>query len=298
MSSYDEVTKKVIEAIDRDGKLPWHKPWFGIGGAWSHATGKEYSFLNQLLLGDSGEWGTYNQWKSQGAYVKPGERCSYIWFYQPNTIKRVTNDENGEEVCVKKYFILRRYAVFHIRQVEGDVKPIKEVSQLGSFDHPRIEEADSVIADYMKREEITLVQDAYVNEAFFHKEHKLDFSQEFDWKKSIHVPPLGHFIKRQEYYSVFFHEIIHSTSIPLKRKIGASFGSMAYAKEELVAEMGAAYLCNYFGISQDTLENSTAYIKIWRDRIAQDNTLIVKAAALAEKAVKYVLAGKEVEQAK
>ena len=115
------------------------------------------------------------------------------------------------------------------------------------------------------------------------------------------MPKPEHFQSGQDYYSVLFHELTHSTghASRLNRKgVGgadgewSAFGSTPYAREELVAEMGAAFLSGHAGIVERTLDNSAAYIKAWLERLKDDRRLIVQAAAAAQKAADFILSKK------
>lgn len=275
---YDEVTQRVLDMIDTEGKLPWQRPWIGIGMTWNRITEKPYSLFNQILLGKPGEWATYKQWESEGAYVKQGEKCCKICFYTVMPVKAVI-DKNSEEVfTIKEIPVLKTYAVFHISQVEGNgIKPKREVT---GYTHERLDEAEKAVKEYAVREMLPIHYDECINKCFYRTS-----------THEVTCVPLNRFKEQPEYYSTLFHELVHSTARTLKRKIKNSFGNTEYAKEELVAEMGAAFLCNHFGIINNTIKNTAAYLKSWRDVIAKDNKLIISAAGQAEKAVKYILFG-------
>ena len=111
----------------------------------------------------------------------------------------------------------------------------------------------------------------------------------------VGMPSLGLFASSEEYYSTFFHELVHSTGH--KTRVGRegfesvqSFGSESYSREELVAEVGAAMLCGVTGIANRTIENSAAYLRSWISRLKSDSRLIVVAASAAQKAADYILA--------
>lgn len=115
------------------------------------------------------------------------------------------------------------------------------------------------------------------------------------------MPKPEHFQSGQDYYSVLFHELTHSTghASRLNRKgVGgadgewSAFGSTPYAREELVAEMGAAFLSGHAGIVERTLDNSASYIQSWMERLKEDRRLIVQAAAAAQKAADFILSKK------
>ncbi len=117
------------------------------------------------------------------------------------------------------------------------------------------------------------------------------YAPEYD---RVRVPALERFEVPDQYYQTLFHELTHSTGHESRLKRPgivdlAAFGSTEYAREELVAEMGAAFLCGEAGIVQDTIDNSAAYISNWLKRLKDDVRLVVTAAAQAQKAADFVL---------
>ncbi|MEE8587689.1 MAG: zincin-like metallopeptidase domain-containing protein, partial [Acidobacteriota bacterium] len=109
----------------------------------------------------------------------------------------------------------------------------------------------------------------------------------------VRMPEPGHFSPLEAYYSTLYHELVHSTGHKsrLGRDIGdrvPRFGSTDYSQEELVAEMGAAFLCGHCGIEQATVENSAAYIQGWLKKLKGDHKLVVIAAAQAQKAADFI----------
>ena len=109
---------------------------------------------------------------------------------------------------------------------------------------------------------------------------------------SVHMPVRARFVDAPHYYSTLFHELIHSTGHEsrLNRTFGAHFGDAQYSKEELIAEMGAAFLCAIAGIAnEDTDRNTAAYIQNWISKLEEDNRLIVHAAANAQKGVDSIV---------
>jgi antirestriction protein ArdC len=116
----------------------------------------------------------------------------------------------------------------------------------------------------------------------------------------IKMPNKTAFVNMEGYFNCIYHELTHATGhrSRLNRETltsSAPFGSKNYAREELIAEMGAAYLCGISGIAHATIENSAAYIQGWRDSISKDSRLVVMAAAQAQKAVNYILDKQEGE---
>ena len=284
---FEIVTEKMIQQLEQ-GVCPWHRPWAtngcADGAAISHESGKAYSFINQMLLGKGGEWLTFKQVKAEGGSVKKGEKASLVVFWKMNV--KETEQEDGTKK-VDSFPVLKHYYVFHIDQTEG----IKAKHELpapaeGNNDNARNETADMMAQTYVIREGITLTLDQYADGAFYRPS-----------TDEVVVPMISQFESSAEFYSALFHELTHSTGHEsrLKRLTKtAAFGSAEYSREELVAEMGSAYLCNIAGVSTDeAFKNSAAYLKGWAKALKNDARMIVTAAGKAETAVRYILNGKQ-----
>lgn len=273
---YEMVTDRIIAELEK-GFIPWQRPWTGVrSGAFNRVSKRPYSILNQMLLMKPGEWATFKQWKDAGGSVKKGEKASMVVFWK---VMQKEEEKDGETI-IKGYPVLRYYNVFHIDQVEG-VEPLPEEELK---DTKPIEEAENVLADYVNREHVDF-QQIRSNEAYY--------SPFFD---HIRVPLLEQFDKPEEAYSTYFHEAVHSTGHKsrlnrFEESAGnAAFGSESYSKEELVAEIGSATICNYLKIETDySFRNSAAYIQGWLRALNDDKKLIVSAASKAEKAVNLIL---------
>lgn len=280
MDVYGMVTDRIIEELEK-GIVPWKKPWVGAEGAVSHVTGKAYSLLNQLLLGKSGEWLTFNQVKKEGGSVKKGEKSRFVVFWKFLNKETDKLDENGEKV-VERIPYLHYFNVFHIDQCEG-IKPKhnKPVSDLKAD-----EKAQEVFDEYITREGIALT-------------HEDGSSYYSPAKDAINLPMMNRFHKLAEYYSTAFHEAVHSTGA--KKRLDriaapAFFGSEDYSKEELVAEIGSSMILNMVGMETDSsFANNVAYIENWLSVLKNDKRFIVSAAGKAEKAVKFILNEKDEE---
>ena len=271
MDIYAEVTNRIIDQLE-SGLIPWQKPWSASGQAISRSTGKPYSLLNQMILGKPGEYVTFKQCQQEGGQVRKGEKASMVVFW-----KFIEQDD--EETHEKKQVpFLRYYNVFHIDQCEGlKAKHMPELPATAKAN----ETADRIIYDYLSREGVMLKHQEG-NRAFY--------SPSSD---SITLPLLAQFAETAEYYSTAFHELTHSTghSTRLNRleKV-AFFGSEAYSKEELVAEIGASALVNHAGLeTSKSFRNSAAYIQNWLKVLRDDKRFIVSASGKAEKAVSMIL---------
>ena len=271
------VTERIIKELEK-GNIPWKKPWINIhlqSGAYNRITKKPYSLMNQMLLGQAGEYATYKQWTDLGGKLKEDAHSEIVVFWKLQIIK--DEKENGE-IEEKQIPLLRYYRVFHISQIDG-VKPLPK-SEIPKIEG--IEEGDRLIKEYASREKIQ-IKETISNDAYYNPR-----------KDMIVVPQKGQFTDINEYYSTVFHEIVHSTGYVsrLNRETmgKASFGSNNYSREELVAETGAAMLMNIVGIeTEGTFKNSAAYLQSWIHHLKEDEKLIVTAAGKAEKAVKYVM---------
>ena len=271
MDIYKEVTDRIMAQLE-NGIIPWQKPWIASGNAVSHVTGNSYSLLNQMLLGRPGEYVTFAQCQKEGGKVKKGEKSSMVVFW------KFIEQEDPETKEKKQVPFLRYFNVFHIDQCEGlKAKHQPELPNTANAD----EAADAIIHDYCERSGVKLK----------HQEgDRAFYSPSSD---SITLPLLAQFAETAEYYSTAFHELTHSTghASRLNRlEKTAFFGSEAYSKEELIAEIGAATLVNYAGIeTSSSFRNSAAYVQNWLKVLSDDKRFIVSAAGKAEKAVALIL---------
>lgn len=275
---YELVTNRIIEQLENN-IIPWEKPWSGtIDGAFNRVSKKPYSILNQILLKYGGEYASFKQWKDLGGHIRKGEKSEIVVFWKMYPIKEKQDD--GTEI-IKTIPLLKYINVFHISQVDG-VEPLK---QKVTHDIEPIEKAEKILNDYWNRENIT-IEHVKGDKAFY--------SPMFD---KIQLPLFEQFKQSEEYYSVAFHESVHSTmktsrcnrQEDRKGKV-VSFGSEEYSKEELVSEVGSAQLMNIVGIeTTKSFRNSTAYIQSWLKVLRNDNKFIVSASSKAEKAVNYIL---------
>jgi len=276
MNVYDVINNKILSLLE-NGTVPWKKPWNGQSSYPKNLVSKkEYKGVNVFLLACqeycSPYWLTYKQCQEKGGYVKQGEKSTPVIFWKWLD-KTDSDDVNG------KIPLLRYYSVFNVEQTEGVTAPVTEEVH-NDFDP--IKEAEEIIANMPFRPEIK------------YGGFRAYYSPSLDY---IQMPQQFCFNSIEEYYSTSFHECCHATGHAnrLARKSilePSYFGSHEYSKEELVAEMGAAFLCGHSGIVNTTIENSAAYIKGWLKALKNDKTLLVHAAAQAQKAADYILNSK------
>ena len=279
---YEAITEKIVAQMEK-GIIPWQRPWSGGNAeAINYVTRKPYSFINQMLLGKTGEWLTFKQIKERGGSIKKGAESRFVVFYSTYNGNSKNEEEVEEEQGKDIRFILRYYHVFHIDDCTGIESKIKEVEPAN--DLQPVERAEEVIKGYLAAEpSLHFHNDKASNEAFYRPS-----------TDTVVVPMMSQYEIVEEYYSTAFHELTHSTMTEdrCNRKSDnkvAAFGSKDYSREELVAEMGAAMLVNVCGMDcAKAFENSVAYLQGWLKHLKNDPRAIVWASARAEKAARYI----------
>ena len=275
MSVYEIVTNKIIEELEK-GVIPWEKPWFG--SKINYETRKSYKGVNLLLLPKNGEYLTYHQVKKHGGKIRKGAKSYMVVFYKPFYVDEDGNVVDYQEIKddgdYERKFMLRYYRVFHLDDIEGVESKIEDSAPIDS-----IEEAEKIVNGYKNPPKILENGD------------KSYYAPSSD---TVVIPPRKYFKTPEGRYETLFHELVHSTGHPKRLNRfevdaqNAAFGSVEYSKEELVAEIGTAFLCSLAGIEK-TFQNSVAYIQAWIQMLKNDKKMIISASAKAQKAVEYIL---------
>jgi len=275
---YQEVTDKIVAQLEA-GVAPWQKPWATkqkfSGAAYNAVSGKPYRGINQALLFapeyPTAAWMTFNQAKDIGANVRKGERGSLIVFYKPFAVedKNAAPDANGDRPS-KMIPLLRSYVVFNVAQCDN--VPAKYQPQ--AIDEKPEAERHAEAERVMAQASVILGGDR----AFYRTSDD-----------TIRLPQPSQFESQGAYYATALHELTHWTGHAkrLAREYGKRFGDEAYAREELVAEMGAAFLCASVGIA-GKLQHAE-YIGSWIKVLKGDKRAIVIAAAAAQRATDFCL---------
>lgn len=274
---YQIITDRVIELLER-GVVPWRKPWRTAGGPRSLVSGKPYRGVNVFLLNcagfDSPFWLTYRQAADRGGTVRKGERSSIVVFWK--WLERDERDPESGKLKPKRIPLLRYYRVFNASQCDGIEYPMTTVVESPI---PAIDCCESVVDGMPNRPTI---------------EHHGDQALYRPSADTVVMPNRGRFESAEAYYTTLFHELAHSTGHKSRLdRTGIAnpsrYGSSSYAREELVAEMGAAFLCGHTGIDPATVEQSASYVKSWLGKLRDDRKLVVTAAAQAQKASDFIL---------
>lgn len=282
----ESITNRIIEGLI-NGIVPWRKPWKNdknCGPATNVVSKRTYNGINPLLLDLSAQvhgftsrfWGTFDQWKNLGGKVKKhpehvesGRWGTNVIFFRQ--VKKSKKDEFGEETA-SSFPLMRSYTLFNLDQVEGDdLDHLRPSNEPATSDLPSFDEADRVI-------EATGADIRFGgNSALYTKPNSLN---EGDF---ICMPNRQHFEGQHEFYATIFHELVHWSEIRLNWE-------GCYALGELIAEIGACYLCNQTNIpASDNLQNHSMYVGSWLQALQNDKKFIFTAASQASKAAEYIM---------
>ncbi|WP_175983023.1 ArdC family protein [Caballeronia zhejiangensis] len=280
---YSRVTDKIIADLEQ-GVRPWVKPWKS-GNAGGRITlpvrhnGIPYQGINILLLWgeqlekgfQSNRWMTFKQAQALGANVRKGEHGTLVVY--ANKVTKTDTDDKGDEIDREIPF-MKGYTVFNVDQIENLTAEYR---------------TEPVPVD---SEPLELIEDA---EAFFAKtgaviRHGGDKAYYAPAQDIVQLPIPESFDTAQSYAATKAHELTHWTSHTsrLDRQLGKRFGDNAYAAEELIAEMGAAFLCAQLGLTPEVREDHAAYLDHWLKVLKADKKAIFTAASQAQKACEFL----------
>lgn len=271
---YSDVTARILQSMEA-GVMPWEKAWKAGGTAMpmNAVTNRPYSGVNVLLFWLSADQGyarprylTFKQAKEAGGNVRKGEHGTKVYFFKQLT---VADKASGEDKTIP---MLREYTVFNVAQCEGLSDSVTNGEYVAPLNQDQRESlADRFIAstgaDFREGTGVP----CYVP------------SKDF-----ISMPAFSAFKSRDDFYTTAFHELTHWTGAKhrLDRDFSGRFGSDAYAAEELVAELGAAFINAEFGFER--IERNAAYLANWLEILKKDGRAIFTAASKASKAAEYL----------
>ena len=290
---YTEVTDRIVKALEQ-GTTPWVRPWrCGGEGGRPHngASGHAYKGVNVVLTSMSGfasaRWYTFKQAKALGGHVRQGEKGTKITFWRFINAKNTDGDtkpDGGDTSKGRTIPLLRCFSVFNAEQIEwpeGSKHAVTVVSDEGDYDDDdNYDEATAIVA--ASGADIT------------HWGTRAYYSAS---KDRIVLPARSHFDDAANYHATTMHELAHWTghSSRLARDLTGRFGSNAYAAEELVAELAAAFLCADHGVA-GKLQHAE-YIGSWIKVLKDDKRAIFTASRLAQEAADYLTAKSAVDDA-
>ena len=282
---YACVTAQIINAIEQGvgtWKMPWHtsgrfafspinvtskKPYRGINTVclWAAAQSKGY---------ESGEWGTYQQWQDRGAQVRKGEKATLVVFWKFANSGNRADDADGADDSLhasgSRLLFTKGYSVFNAAQVDGY--------------------APKVDAERAIPERIELAETFFrgIGSDLRHGGNQAFYSRAGDY---VQMPSFAAFRDGLSYYSVLAHEHTHWTANAARcnRELGKRFGDSAYAAEELIAELGAAFTCAHLGLTTEPREDHAQYIQSWLKVLKADKRAIFTAASKAQQAADWMM---------
>lgn len=290
---YTRITNRIIADLEQ-GVRPWLKPWTAGQRATNVArplrhNGERYSGINVVLLWSeavargfrSPTWMTFRQALELGGHVRKGETGTTVVY--ANRLTKTDTDENGTEI-EREIAFLKAYTVFCADQIDGlpdRFHATTPAEQPADTHSGRIERADAFVAATGADIRSGGDRACYIPSA-----------------DRIGMPPYASFrdtgtsSAAEGYYATLLHELVHWTSPAHRcdRQLGKRFGDHAYAREELIAELGAAFLCADLGITPEPRADHASYLASWLTVLREDMRAIVSAASFAQKAADWLQA--------
>jgi len=278
MSKYHDLVARFIAQLET-GTRPWARSWVDGAGAGRfvrplRANGLAYRGMNVLALWcaaeergfDAPHWMTFNQAKELGGNVRKGAKAAHVFYY--GTVER--ENDKGDATLAK---FVKTYCVFNVAEVEGLPARFQPAPAPPAAPEARIAAAE----DFTHATRATI----------HHGGNRAYYSPAGDF---VQMPQFGQFENPQAYYATLFHELTHWTGSHGRadRPKGQRFGDPAYALEELVAELGAAFLCSDLRISDEPRADHASYLAHWANALKAQPSILMSAASAAERACDYL----------
>lgn len=291
---YATVTAQIIAALQA-GQTTFIFPWHRTGGpARNIVTGKPYRGINRVLLwlraADDGyahpHWGTFQQWRARGTPVRQGEKSTTIVFWQrrgdpadasssssprPATTRTAPDrtPPSSPDTTTRPQVIARAYHVFNAAQVDG---------------------AEIFLAPHLPASARDAQADAFFSALPLTVRHGSDHAGYHPTNDTILLPDFHQFRDAAAYYGVRGHESVHATGARhrLDRDLTGRYGTPAYAAEELIAELGAAFLCADLGLAAEPRPDHAGYLATWLQLLTDNPRAIFTAASHAQAAVDWL----------
>jgi antirestriction protein ArdC len=278
---YATVTAQIINSIEQ-GVGTWRMPW-NTSGRYAFSpinvtSKKPYRGINTVCLWaaaeakgyEAGEWGTYKQWQDRGGQVRKGEKSTLIVFWKFANDSAESQDDGEHSASGSRLLFTRGYSVFNSAQVDGYSPTV---------------EPDMPMPDRIERAEAFFQG---IGATVRHGGNRAYYAPDSD---HIQMPPFQAFRENVAYYSTLAHESTHWTANPHRcdRQLGKRFGDNAYAAEELIAELGAAFTCAHLGLSTEPRADHAQYINSWLKVLKADKRAIFTAASKAQQACDWLV---------
>ncbi len=280
---HQTLTHQIIAAIERvsaeDFRLPWHRTGLSSIQPRNALTKNAYRGINVVSLWVAAEarhypcalWASYKQWQELGAQVNACEKSSLVVFYKEYDTEPDPNDESDDG----KRRVARHSSVFNVAQVSGFTPPDTPTTSIVERDTAADAFFAAIGAD---------IRHGGERACYRPSTDVIEMPDERLFRGSQYGTP------KEDYYCVLAHETTHWTGHEkrLKRELGKRFGDHQYAAEELIAELGSAFVCAELGISPQPRVDHAQYLKHWLEMMKADSRAIFTAAARAQEAVAYL----------
>lgn len=278
---YQTITDKIIAQLEV-GTAPWVRPWSVEADPFPRnaISQRSYRGINNILLGiehvahgyTTNQWLTFRQALQLGGNVRRGERSSPVIYYEAKVIEKPDDATVADGYEPEKRFVplLKVFHVFNLDQIENLPEKLQPTPSDFTW------EAGPTAEHLIEASEASIRHQGF--QAFYSPLNDV-----------IYLPPQSTFADASSYYGTALHELAHWTghTSRLGRKLGRRFGDAAYAVEELIAEMGAAFLATHCRL--DGQLQHASYIASWLDVLHRDKRAVLIAAAQAQKAADYLL---------
>lgn len=284
---HQAITDQIVTAMETAGdfQMPWIR---SRGGSYARplniASGNLYNGVNVLSLWvsalaaefPSNVWGTYKQWRDKGCQVRKGEKSSLVVFYKTFEVEETDPDtgecENGERMMA------RASRVFNAAQVEGFELAAEDLPDVPLFDPIQRAEAFAAATG-------ALIEEGGDKACYLPSADMIRMPDRRRFTGTDTTSPV------EAFYSTLNHELVHWTAAKsrLDRQLSSRFGDEAYAMEELIAELGAAFLCADLGITPEPRQDHACYLKNWLSVLKGDKKAIFTAAAKASQAASWLI---------
>ena len=286
---YQIVTKRILDNMIK-GNIPWRQTYVKKKGEKSpytnFVTGKAYSFLNCLLLGEPGEYISFKQLKERGGRIRKGSKSRLVIYWgefipEKDKKKAKQLEEEGKSFEHLKVKFPKYYLVYNMDDVEGIDRPAPEETSTQEAEDPTAV-ARMVAGDYEINERLT-VNSAPQNDP------RYDIGDD-----TVFVPSLENYTYEEDWWASLFSGMVHSTAVEKRCDRTTELQKMLQGevsvKEELIAEIGSSMILSACGLRRnETHQQIDAVCQKWIDAMNKDYRLIVTASYAAEKAAKYIL---------
>lgn len=287
---YEMVTKRILQRM-MQGEIPWRQTYYirkdGKHPYSNYVTGKPYSLLNRMLLGDPGEYATLKQINDMGGTLTPGSKGRFVIYwgeYVPKENKEEAErlEQEGKDTSHLKVRFPKYYYVFNVKDAQGlperpsDAQPPMQEAQ------SPVDIADLAVKDYLRQTKVGIVTDPSLEPAYI------------PTTDSVQTPGKQAFALEEDYYASLFDSLVHSTATEnrcdRKREYEKLADNNMSVKEELIAEIGSSMILSVAGMKRDeTHQQLAAECQRWVKEMQNDFRLIVNASSAAEKAAKMIL---------